>query len=68
MPERKIFASAQDVETAFYEALERADINAMMAVWAEDEDVELFGGEVRQRHGGGTGPDRGTSAVGPGCW
>ena len=39
MPERKIFASAQDVETAFYEALERFDIDAMMAVWAEDEDV-----------------------------
>ncbi len=39
MPDRKIFASAQDVETAFYEALERGDIEAMMAVWAEDEEV-----------------------------
>ncbi len=39
MPDRKIFASAQDVEAAFYEALERADIEAMMAVWAEDEEV-----------------------------
>lgn len=39
MPNQKIFASAQDVETAFYEALERCDIDTMMAVWAEDEEV-----------------------------
>jgi len=36
---RPIFTSPQDVETAFYEALERADLDAMMAVWAEDEEV-----------------------------
>jgi ketosteroid isomerase-like protein len=35
----KIFPTAQDAENAFYEALERADLEAMMAVWAEDEDV-----------------------------
>ena len=39
MPNQKIFASPQDVEAAFYEALERCDIDAMMAVWAEDEEV-----------------------------
>ena len=39
MPNPKIFASPQDVEAAFYEALERCDIEAMMAVWAEDEEV-----------------------------
>jgi ketosteroid isomerase-like protein len=39
MPNQKIFASPQDVETAFYEALERCDIEAMMTVWAEDEEV-----------------------------
>lgn len=39
MPSQKIFASAQDVEAAFYEALERSDIDAMMTVWAEDEEV-----------------------------
>lgn len=33
------FTSPQDAETAFYEALERADLNALMAVWAEDEDI-----------------------------
>ena len=35
----KIFPTAQDAENAFYEALERADLEAMMAVWAEDEDI-----------------------------
>jgi uncharacterized protein (TIGR02246 family) len=35
----RIFPTAQDAETAFYEALERGDLEAMMAVWAEDEDV-----------------------------
>jgi ketosteroid isomerase-like protein len=39
MPSQKIFASPQDVEAAFYEALEHCDIDAMMAVWAEDEEV-----------------------------
>ena len=35
----RIFPSAQDAESAFYEALEHADLEAMMAVWAEDEDI-----------------------------
>jgi ketosteroid isomerase-like protein len=39
MPGQKLFATPQDVEAAFYEALERCDIDAMMAVWAEDEEV-----------------------------
>ncbi len=33
------FTSPQDAEAAFYDALERADLNALMAVWAEDEDI-----------------------------
>ena len=33
------FPTAQDAENAFYEALERADLEAMMAVWAEDEEI-----------------------------
>lgn len=36
---KTIYTSAQDVEAAFYEALERADLDALMAVWAEDEDI-----------------------------
>lgn len=34
-----IYTTPQDVENAFYEALERADLEAMMAVWAEDEEI-----------------------------
>jgi len=35
----KIFPTAQDAESAFYEALERADLDTMMAVWSEDEEI-----------------------------
>jgi len=35
----KIFPAAQDAENAFYEALEHADLEAMMAVWSEDEEI-----------------------------
>jgi len=39
--ERKkpFYATPQDAEAAFYEALERADLDAMMSVWAEDEEI-----------------------------
>lgn len=33
------FPTPQDAEAAFYDALERADLDAMMAVWAEDEEI-----------------------------
>ncbi|HSF47011.1 MAG TPA: nuclear transport factor 2 family protein [Burkholderiales bacterium] len=33
------FPTSEEAETAFYEAFERADLEAMMAVWAEDEDI-----------------------------
>jgi uncharacterized protein (TIGR02246 family) len=35
----RIFPTAQDTENAFYEALERCDLEGMMAVWAEDEEI-----------------------------
>jgi ketosteroid isomerase-like protein len=35
----RIFPTAQDAENAFYEALESRDLDAMMAVWAEDEEI-----------------------------
>ena len=35
----RIFPTAQDAENAFYEALERCDLEAMMAVWAEDDEI-----------------------------
>src|SRR5450756_440564 len=34
-----IFATPQDAEAAFYEAFEKADLDAMMAVWADDDDI-----------------------------
>jgi ketosteroid isomerase-like protein len=36
---RPFYATPQDVEAAFYDALERADLDAMMGVWAEDEEI-----------------------------
>jgi ketosteroid isomerase-like protein len=36
---KAIYTTPQDVENAFYEALERGDLEAMMAVWAEDEEI-----------------------------
>ena len=33
------FPTPQDCEAAFYEALEAADLEAMMEVWAEDEEI-----------------------------
>jgi ketosteroid isomerase-like protein len=39
MRNKPIFPTPQDAEAAFYEALERADLEAMMSVWAEDEEI-----------------------------
>ena len=40
MPTHKpLYTTPQDAEAAFYDAFERADLEAMMAVWAEDEEV-----------------------------
>jgi uncharacterized protein (TIGR02246 family) len=36
---QRIFTSPQDCEAAFYDALEKADLEAMMAVWADDEEI-----------------------------
>ena len=33
------YPTPQDAEAAFYEALESADLDAMMQVWADDEDI-----------------------------
>lgn len=36
---RKLFATVDDTEAAFYDALARADITALMALWADDEEA-----------------------------
>jgi ketosteroid isomerase-like protein len=38
-PRRKLFATPEEAESAFYDAFERANLSAMMAVWAETDDV-----------------------------
>ncbi|MEO8717555.1 MAG: nuclear transport factor 2 family protein [Burkholderiales bacterium] len=35
----RIFPTPRDAEAAFYEALERTDLDLMMAVWSEDEEI-----------------------------
>lgn len=35
----KLLASAEDVEHAFYDAIGRADLEALMALWADDEEI-----------------------------
>ena len=40
MPFRKpIYGSPQEVEKAFYDAIQHADLEALMATWAEDEEI-----------------------------
>src|SRR5690606_3051776 len=36
---RAILCTADAVEEAFYDAMQRGDLEAMMALWADDEDV-----------------------------
>jgi ketosteroid isomerase-like protein len=36
---KSTFPTPQDAEAAFYEALEAADLDAMMEVWADDEEI-----------------------------
>ena len=36
---RPLFTSPQDAEAAFYDAFEKADLEAMMAVWSDDDDI-----------------------------
>lgn len=33
------FATPEEAQAAFYEAIERADLAQMMAVWAEDDEI-----------------------------
>lgn len=37
--EKALFPTPQDAEAAFYEAFTKGDLDAMMAVWADDEDI-----------------------------
>ena len=39
---KTLFSSPQDAEAAFYDALQRADLDAMMEVWSADEEVSCI--------------------------
>ena len=36
---KELNGSAAEVEAAFYDALHRADLEALMALWADDEEI-----------------------------
>jgi len=36
---KQLNGSADEVETAFYDALSRADLEALMQLWADDEEI-----------------------------
>jgi ketosteroid isomerase-like protein len=38
-PRSKLFPTPDDAESAFYDAFERGDLAAMMAVWAASDDI-----------------------------
>ena len=35
----KIFETPEETEAAFYEAISRADVEAVMSLWADEEDI-----------------------------
>lgn len=39
---KTVYSSPQDAEAAFYDALQRADLDAMMEVWSADEEVSCI--------------------------
>jgi ketosteroid isomerase-like protein len=39
---KTIFSSPQDAEAAFYDALQRADLDAMMEIWSAEEEVSCI--------------------------
>jgi ketosteroid isomerase-like protein len=39
MPSALIYATPEDAETAFYNAIAQGDLNLLMNVWSEDEEI-----------------------------
>lgn len=45
---KKHLGSADDIEAAFYDAINRGDVDALMALWADDDDIAcIHPGAVR---------------------
>ena len=38
-PKKVRYSTADEIETAFYDALSRADIDALMALWSDDDEI-----------------------------
>jgi ketosteroid isomerase-like protein len=38
-PPQAVLGSPDDIETQFYEALQRGDIDRLMAVWSDDDEI-----------------------------
>lgn len=55
-PAAALHASPDDVEAQFYEALQRGDLDALMALWADDDEVVCV-------HPGGGGRLVGQAAI-----
>jgi ketosteroid isomerase-like protein len=36
---KTLYANSQEAEAAFYDALSKSDLEAMMAVWADDDEI-----------------------------
>lgn len=52
MPHVKfMYGSAEETETAFYDAMSRADIEAMMALWADDDEIVCVHPNGARLHG-----------------
>ncbi|MEO6919038.1 MAG: nuclear transport factor 2 family protein [Collimonas sp.] len=52
MPHVKFMhGSAEETETAFYDAMSRADIEAMMALWADDDEIVCIHPNAPRLHG-----------------
>lgn len=39
MVKKTLYANSQEAEAAFYDAFAKSDLEAMMSVWADDDDV-----------------------------
>ena len=40
-PKAALLANADDVEAQFYEALQQADLDKLMALWSDDDETSL---------------------------
>ncbi len=48
---KQLNGSAAEVEAAFYEALNRADVESLMALWADDEEIVCIHPGGQRLHG-----------------